>query len=66
VLGYSLFYVMVGRGGVTTLMIQLYLAPVISVIGGAILLQESVTPFTLLGGAAMLIAVWLATGMGKA
>jgi drug/metabolite transporter (DMT)-like permease len=66
VLGYSLFYVMVGRGGVTTLMIQLYLAPVISVIGGAILLQESVTSLTLLGGAVMLVAVWLATGMGKA
>jgi hypothetical protein len=37
---------MVGRDGVTTLMIQLYLAPVISVIGGAVLLQESVTPMT--------------------
>ena len=65
VLGYSLFYVMVGRGGVTTLMIQLYLVPVISVIGGVILLQESVTPLTLLGGGAMLTAVWLATGKEK-
>ena len=65
VLGYSLFYMMVGRGEVTTLMVQLYLAPVISVIGGAVLLQEAVTPLTLLGGAAMLVAVWLATGMKK-
>jgi len=65
VLGYSLFYVMVGRGGVTTLMIQLYLVPVVSVVGGAILLQESVTPLTLLGGGAMLVAVWLATSRKK-
>jgi len=62
VLGYSMFYVMLRRGEVTRLMIQLYLAPVISVIGGALLLKESVTALTLLGGAAMLIAVWLATG----
>ena len=61
-----MFFVMVGIGGVITLMVQLYLAPVISVIGGAVLLQESVTPLTVLGGAAMLIAVWLATGVRKA
>lgn len=65
VLGYLMFYTMVGRGGISTLMVQLYLAPVVSVIGGVILLQESLTPFTLIGGAAMLIAVWLATSVRK-
>ena len=65
VLGYLMFYTMVGRGGISTLMVQLYLAPVVSVIGGVILLQESLTSYTLIGGAAMLIAVWLATNARK-
>ena len=47
------------------MMVQLYLVPVVSVVGGAIILQESVTVLTVLGGAAMLIAVWIATGAGK-
>jgi drug/metabolite transporter (DMT)-like permease len=42
-------------------MIQLYLAPVFSVVGGMLLLGESVTMDTFLGGAAMLLAVWIAT-----
>jgi drug/metabolite transporter (DMT)-like permease len=65
VLGYLMFYTMVGRGRISTLTVQLYLAPVVSVIGGVILLQESLTPFTLIGGAAMFIAVWLATSARK-
>jgi len=50
---------------VLTLMIQLYLAPVVSVIGGIILLGETLTPFTIIGGSAMLIAVYLVTGSRK-
>ena len=65
VIGYALFYTLVGRSGVLTLMIQLYLAPVVSVIGGIILLGETVTPFTIIGGSAMLIAVYLVTGSRK-
>jgi drug/metabolite transporter (DMT)-like permease len=61
VAGYSMFYTLVGRVGVSRLMIQLYLAPVVSVIGGVLLLGESVSTYTLLGGALMLLAVWLAT-----
>jgi len=61
VMGYSLFYVLVEKGGVSRVMIQLYLAPVFSVVGGMLLLGESVTRGTLLGGAAMLLAVWIAT-----
>jgi drug/metabolite transporter (DMT)-like permease len=65
VMGYAAFYTLVGRGGVLTLMVQLYLAPVVSVVGGIILLGESLTAFTLMGGSAMLIAVWLATSVRK-
>jgi drug/metabolite transporter (DMT)-like permease len=61
VLGYTLFYTLVSRRAVSTLSIQLYLAPIVSVVGGALLLGESVTPFTAIGGAMMLGAVALAT-----
>ena len=61
VMGYSLFYTLVEKGGVSRVMIQLYLAPVFSVVGGMLLLGESVTVYTFLGGAAMLLAVWIAT-----
>jgi drug/metabolite transporter (DMT)-like permease len=61
VMGYSLFYTLVEKGGVSRVMIQLYLAPVFSVIGGMLLLGESVTLETFLGGGAMLLAVWIAT-----
>jgi len=61
VIGYSLFYTLVEKGGVSRVMIQLYLAPIFSVLGGMLLLGESVTIDTVLGGAAMLLAVWIAT-----
>jgi len=61
VLGYSLFYVLVEKAGVSRVMIQLYLAPIFSVFGGVLLLSESVTVFTAIGGAMMLTAVALAT-----
>ena len=65
VMGYSLFYTLVEKGGVSRVMIQLYLAPVFSVVGGMLLLGESVTLATFLGGAAMLLAVWIATAKRK-
>jgi drug/metabolite transporter (DMT)-like permease len=61
VLGYMLFYTLVSRKAVSKLSIQLYLAPIVSVVGGVILLGESVTAFTVVGGAMMLVAVGLAT-----
>lgn len=61
VMGYSLFYTLVGRGGVSRVMIQLYLAPVVGVIGGMLLLGETLTIGTILGGALILSAVWIAT-----
>jgi drug/metabolite transporter (DMT)-like permease len=61
VLGYLLFYTLVSRKAVSRLSIQLYLIPIVSVAGGALLLGESVTTFTVIGGALMFAAVALAT-----
>ena len=65
VVGYSIFFTLVGRGRVSRLTIQLYLIPVVSLIGGALLLGEIITVTTLLGGTVTLLAVWLATTKGK-
>ncbi len=61
VLGYILFYTLLNRGAVTKISVQLYLIPVVGVAGGAFLLGESVTLFTILGGAALLLSVALST-----
>jgi drug/metabolite transporter (DMT)-like permease len=61
VFGYLMFYTLISRGAVTRLSIQLYLVPIVSVTGGAILLNEAVTPSVLVGGALMLLAVAIAT-----
>ena len=61
VIGYSIFYTLIGRSGVSRVLIQLYLIPVVSVVGGVVLLGENITIATPLGGAALLLAVWLAT-----
>jgi drug/metabolite transporter (DMT)-like permease len=61
VFGYLMFYAMVSRGAVTRLSIQLYLIPVVSVIGGALLLNEPLTPPVLVGGGMMLTAVAVST-----
>ncbi len=61
VFGYLMFYTLVSRGAVTRLSIQMYLIPVISVIGGAILLDEPVTVSVMVGGGMMLAAVGIAT-----
>lgn len=61
VAGYMLFYTLVNRGTVSRLSVQLYLIPVVGVLGGALLLGEQVTVFTISGGALMLLAVATAT-----
>jgi drug/metabolite transporter (DMT)-like permease len=65
VLGYCMFYVLVSRGAVSRLSIQLYLIPIIAVIGGAVLLGQPITIFTIAGGATLLAAIALATRRGK-
>ncbi len=61
VFGYFMFYTLVSRGTVSRLSIQLYLIPIVSVIGGVLLLREALTVYTIAGGATMLVAVALAT-----
>ena len=61
VFGYLMFYALVSRGAVTRLSIQLYLIPVVSVIGGTLLLSEPVTLSVAVGGGMMLAAVAIAT-----
>lgn len=61
VFGYLMFYTLVSRGTVTRLSIQLYLIPVVSIIGGALLLGEQVTASVVLGGGMMLVAVAIST-----
>ena len=61
VLGYMLFFTMIGKGAAAKVSVQLYLIPVVGVIGGAILLGEPVTPFIIVGGALMLLSVGLTT-----
>ena len=61
VFGYLMFYGLVSRGAVTRLSIQLYLIPVVSVIGGALLLNEPITVSVAVGGGMMLAAVAIVT-----
>jgi len=61
VFGYLMFYALVSRGAVTRLSIQLYLIPIVSVIGGALLLNEPITVSVAVGGGMMLAAVGIAT-----
>jgi len=65
VLGYLLFYILVSRGSVSRLSVQLYLAPIVSVVGGILLLNEGATIFTVVGGALLLSAVALVTGFRR-
>jgi drug/metabolite transporter (DMT)-like permease len=65
VLGYLMFYTLISRGAVTRLAIQLYLIPVISVVGGALLLTEPVTLPIVFGGGLMLFAVGITTWKGR-
>lgn len=60
-LGYLLFYAIVSKKAVTKVSIQLYLIPIVSVIGGVVFLSETVTAYTVAGGFMMLVAVGLAT-----
>lgn len=61
VFGYLMFYSLISSGTVARVSIQLYLIPLVSVIGGTALLGDSLTLAVLLGGGLMLGAVALAT-----
>jgi drug/metabolite transporter (DMT)-like permease len=65
VIGYTMFYSLVGKGALSTLSVQLYLVPVVSVVGGILLLHEQLTLLTLPGGAATLVAIGLTRSRGR-
>jgi drug/metabolite transporter (DMT)-like permease len=64
IVGYLVYYTLVGRGTVSNLSVQLYLIPIVSVIGGAVLLHEQVTVLIVLGAVATLAAVGLSRTKG--
>jgi len=61
VLANSIYFVLVGRQPVSRLSVQLYLVPLVSVVGGIVLLGESLNAFSVAGGAVLLLAVTLTT-----
>ncbi len=56
-----IFYTLVGRQMVSRLIVQLYIVPLVSVVGGVIILGEQLGVATVVGGAMLLLAVGLAT-----
>jgi O-acetylserine/cysteine efflux transporter len=65
VVGYLIFYSLVSSRAVSSLSVQLYLVPLVSVIGGALILGENIGPATVLGGSFLLGGVYLATRAGR-
>ena len=61
VAGYLMFYALVSRSALSKVGIQMYLIPVVSVIGGILLLQEGLNTYTIAGGAVLLLSVAIAT-----
>ena len=61
VAGYLMFYALVSRSALSKVGIQMYLIPVVSVIGGILLLQEELNTYTIAGGAVLLLSVAIAT-----
>jgi drug/metabolite transporter (DMT)-like permease len=61
VLANVILYLLIGNRSVSRLSIQLYIVPLVSLVGGIILLGEGVTIFTILGGVLMFTGVALAT-----
>jgi drug/metabolite transporter (DMT)-like permease len=56
-----ILYTLIGTRAVSRLSVQLYMIPLVSLVGGIILLGESLTVFTVLGAVFLLAAVSLAT-----
>jgi drug/metabolite transporter (DMT)-like permease len=61
VLANIILYTLIGGRTVSRLGVQLYLIPIVSLVGGILLLGESLTAFTILGAGLMLTATALAT-----
>lgn len=59
--GYLLFFAIVGQKSVSSFSVHLYLILIVDVVGGPLLLKELVTILTVTGGAMVLAVVALAT-----
>ncbi len=65
VIANMILYTLISGRAVSKLSVQLYLVPIISVVGGILVLGEVVTVFTVVGGVLLLASVALATGARK-
>jgi drug/metabolite transporter (DMT)-like permease len=65
VVGNLIFYILIGRGPLSKLGVQLYLIPLVSVVGGILILGETIGALTIVGGAFILLAVGMATGIRR-
>lgn len=61
VIGYMILYTLIGSRPVSKLSVQLYLIPLVSLVGGIIILGESLTVFTVFGALLLFAAIALAT-----
>lgn len=61
VLTNTIYFTLVNRGAVSRLGVQLFLVPLVSAVGGVIILGEGLAAATVVGGAFLLIAVGLVT-----
>ena len=57
-----ILYNLIGSRAMSRLSIQLYLIPVVSIIGGILLLGEGITLLTIVGAVLLLSATGLVTG----
>lgn len=56
-----ILYTLISKRAVSRLSVQLYLVPLVSLVGGILLLGESFSVFTVLGGSLLLVGIALAT-----
>jgi drug/metabolite transporter (DMT)-like permease len=61
VLTNTIYFTLVHGQAVSRLGIQLFLVPLVSAAGGVLILNEALSPVTVIGGALLLLAVGLAT-----
>jgi drug/metabolite transporter (DMT)-like permease len=59
-LAFLVFYVLVERVGATNATLTTYLIPIVAVLGGALLLDERLGLGAVVGGALILLGIWLA------
>lgn len=60
-----ILYTLISSRAVSTLSVQLYLVPIVSLVGGILLLSEGLTLFTVIGAVLLLAAITLATRKKK-